>query len=291
LGQYRSYLRNAAATTYTETNGAPTTAPTDANGIVIYRSTAWASADPSNQPSRYDIFIGKNKIVKVVFHKSAGRTGFADVSPTSDNNSIYFGFHQNYDPTTGVFTLAPALSGAAASSYAGRDDASANLSTAYFDIVVSENALAVGMQVPRCELRVDGENGYGSTNTKILKYSTKTTDRGTCFSSNFASTMSTTDGLAVTILEDGVYGGTATKSTSGAAGHVGITRNSAQLTTSIASCTATDVLGIGRSDTGGASTGASFVKLLSAGDVIRPHADAVATSGFVGSFTITKVSN
>ena len=66
LGQYRTYLRDANAITFTETNGAPTASPSAANGMRIYDGNAFTSADTNNEPTKYDIFVGKNKNVKTV---------------------------------------------------------------------------------------------------------------------------------------------------------------------------------------------------------------------------------
>lgn len=103
LGEYRSYLRNGSARTYTETNGAPTTAPSSANGYKLYNGNAYASADTNGEPSRYEVFIGTGKLPVFEFYASTGRTGFicTDIYPNwAGVNDV--GCATGYDPTTGV---------------------------------------------------------------------------------------------------------------------------------------------------------------------------------------------
>jgi len=103
IGEYRSYLRNAGARTYTETNGSPTTAPDSTNGYKLYNGNAFASADTNNEPSRYEIYIGTGKTPVWEFYKNTGRTGkittqiFPNWAGTND-----VGCATGYDPITGI---------------------------------------------------------------------------------------------------------------------------------------------------------------------------------------------
>lgn len=105
LGQYRSYLRNAGARTYTETNGSPTTAPSSSNGYKLYDGNVYASADTNNEPTKYEIYIGTGKTPAIEFYSSAGRTGFVSVQPLLYGGIYDSGCIYNYDPTTGIFTI------------------------------------------------------------------------------------------------------------------------------------------------------------------------------------------
>lgn len=163
LGQYRSQLRNAGAATYTDTNGTPTALPNTADGIKLYGGVGFGSADTSNQPSRYEIFVGKNKPnVSVQFSASAGKTGYV-------NNGIFtlgtnsWGSPWSYDPTTGVVIVYVGIDGTATTSeFCGKSEAGANLSSLYFDITVSENALAVQSGAP-VYLQYTGNGGTSVT--------------------------------------------------------------------------------------------------------------------------------
>lgn len=144
LGQYRSYLRNAGAVTYTETNGTPTATPNVTDGFALYNSTGFSGGDASGQPSKYDIFVGKSKVVKFSCNSSTGKTGFADVTPVISGTNTA-GYFTTYDPTTGIFTIVPNLDGTATALKTGSDGTGGGFtaSPVYCDIQVSPTALAV----------------------------------------------------------------------------------------------------------------------------------------------------
>jgi hypothetical protein len=146
LGQYRSYLRNASAVTYAETNGTPLVTPSVTDGIKLYSSNPWGTADTNGEPTKYEIFVGKNKSVSWEFYASTGRTGAVSIAPLADGGfTALVGALTNYDPTTGIATINTNIGSAMSSQWAGRaPDGSANISDIYFDIKVSENALSVG---------------------------------------------------------------------------------------------------------------------------------------------------
>lgn len=102
IGQYRSYLRNASARTYTETNGSPTTAPNSSNGYKLYNGNEFASADTNNEPSKYQIYIGTGKNPIFEFYASTGRTGAVFVGTTISGGPSLAGTMFRYDPTTGI---------------------------------------------------------------------------------------------------------------------------------------------------------------------------------------------
>lgn len=293
LGQYRSYLRNASAATFTETNGDPTTAPTAADGIKIYEGKAWGTVDTNNQPTRYEIFVGKNKQVKSEWYKSAGRTGAIFTDPQVISTSDV-GYVESYDPTTGIYTVTANLlaGGTRTNHYAGIDsDGNAELTTAYFDLIVSENALAVGVQAPRSEIRLTDYAGYGSTATKI-PYFTNSSTSGTALT---LTTNTATDGASITVNEDGIYNVTFSfGSPSGSSSHIAISKD-ATVTTNANSLSNTARLQYAQVAT---VAGVSFTPhvswtgYLAAGSVIRPHTNADVPSVTAAAiFTICKVSN
>ena len=104
IGEYRSYLRNAAARTYTETNGSPSTAPSSSNGYRLYASAGYATGDSNNEPSRYEIYIGLNKEPVFEFYANTGRTGYISAYPFQRyaGYDVNGGFDVSYDPTTGI---------------------------------------------------------------------------------------------------------------------------------------------------------------------------------------------
>ena len=104
IGEYRSYLRNAGARAYTETNGTPGTAPSSSNGYRMYIPTDFATADASGEPSRYEIYIGLNKDPMFEFYSSTGRTGLIFTKPFQrwGGSDVNGGIETHYDPTTGI---------------------------------------------------------------------------------------------------------------------------------------------------------------------------------------------
>lgn len=294
LGQYRSYLRDASATTGTETNGTPGILPSVANGIRLYESNAFNVADTNNEPSRYEIFVGKNKQVRFESYASAGRTGYADTDP-NNNGSTNFGYWKAYDPSTGIFSIQPVWLFQGTNQHRsgiGGDGASGQtaLTDVYFDIIVSENVTAVTYGAPRSEIWLYTCNGYGSTNNKIRRFTTI----GKNIGSAITLTQSSTNGDSFTINETGVYSISYTDQFTTGSRAMGISLNSSELTTSIYSITAANRIAITASDSAANLPGVATVTLnLNAGDVIRAHTngDASGTNTNYESFRIAKVAD
>ena len=205
LGEYRSQLRNAGARTYTDTNGAPAISPTAGDGIALYAGNAFSAADTNNEPTRFKIFVGKNKYVTPRWYTSANRTGFISVDYVHNPaGTAEIGYSWNYDPSTGIFEIlrATVAGGTATSHFCGVQDdgdvfAGNNM---YFDVVVSENAQAVGMESARSQIRVHTGTGFGSVNAN-RRFTTILQNLGSAIT--YAD--SATDGASFTINEDGVY--------------------------------------------------------------------------------------
>lgn len=287
LGEYRSQLRDANAVTYSDTNGTPTDLPDAANGLRIYDGNAFTAIDTSNEPTRYKIFVGKKKHIKWEFYASAGMTGFVDMTPFT-NASNDAGYLTNYDPTTGIAEIIGyRFQSGAADHQGGHNGAGGFITHPYFDIIVSENALAVGTEAPRSMVRMDTGNGHGSTNTRIRRFTNITSQQG----SAITVTQSATDGDSFTINEDGVYSIGYSDMRSAGDAIMGISLNSSQLTTSIASIAVADrlhlVFSVGANNYGHCSA----TVILSKGDVIRAHTDGNQNAAVdLVQFTITQVS-
>ncbi|MEQ1888653.1 MAG: hypothetical protein ABL951_05665 [Alphaproteobacteria bacterium] len=135
---------------------------------------------------------------------------------------------------------------------------------------------------------VNTGNGYGSTNTKIRRYTTTQSSAGTAIT--YAD--SAANGGSFTINETGVYAFTVIDYETGVTGaKIGVSVNSAQLTTNIESITAANRLALAQGTVNPQHFSASGVARLVAGDVIRVHNDGAATgtSDYV-AFHIRKVS-
>jgi hypothetical protein len=208
LGQYRSYLRNSSANTFTETNGSPGTAPTASDGILLYAGTGWGSGNASNQPTKYDVFVGKNKNVQFKFFKSAGFSGQVAASPWELNSNTKIGWDTSYDPATGVAVLVQmSNSNETSSPQNGIDTGSGGFIAAniYADIVVSENALAIGVDSGECFVWYTTGNGWGGSSsgeTKARNFSTLLDSKGNCIT---VAARTTTTAMNFTIVRPGKY--------------------------------------------------------------------------------------
>ena len=110
-------------------------------------------------------------------------------------------------------------------------------------------------------------NGHGSTNTFIRRFTTTVSSTGTAIT--YAD--SAANGASFTINTPGVYAISYADYYASAIQNFGISLNSAQLTTNIASITAANRIGMTTSVGAGLGNVLTLVVLLAAGDVIRPH--------------------
>jgi len=303
LGQYRT-MKRSGASAHTTTDTAPTTLPSAANGMLIYGNVAYNSAGTANQATKYEIFIGQNKNFRLDSWANTGRTGYVDTTYFSNLGTTDYGLLTSYDPTTGVlvvdgngvFSSSNTSRGAGVTLGVGTA-ALSSAASVYFDIVVSENALAVGVQAPRSTIFCETGNGVGGSSsgeTAIRNFTTCTTT-GTAI---VRTARTTTTADYFTILEDGVYYFSYGDTYDLGVGsyYVGISRNTSQKTTGISTITAADRISMsfGYSPSGG-TTGVhtSGMMPLSAGDVIRAHfgSNTPNVSDVRTNLRITKVSN
>lgn len=135
-------------------------------------------------------------------------------------------------------------------------------------------------------VKVTTGNGHGSTNTKVRRFTTVPSSSG----SAITYVDSAVNGATFTINADGLYEIVYLDQASAGTSYLGVSKNSAQLTTDIYSITAADRLGM--AGFGGAvPLSLTFIEKLSAGDVIRPHTNGVpdATISYYTMFKIRKV--
>lgn len=139
---------------------------------------------------------------------------------------------------------------------------------------------------PASTVRVNTDNGFGSTNTAIRRFTNVVTNIG----ADITYADSATLGATFTINATGNYG-ISYSSGYGTAGTVyGVSLNSSQLTTPFGSITIADVLATATTAGVNYSGTAATTVYLTAGDVVRAHAVASATAGAQAQFTITRVS-
>ena len=136
---------------------------------------------------------------------------------------------------------------------------------------------------------VNTGNGMGSVATKIRRWTTLEGSAGTAIT--YAD--SATDGGSFTINSNGLYAITATDSSAGAAGYLGISVNSTQLTLSITSINNINRLGVVRQDTVSVAYTLTIIVRLVATDVIREHThiNQDAAASWNSRFSIRKIGS
>ncbi len=291
LGEYRTLIKSINTfDTFTDTTPTSGWTPTTTDGMRL-DAKGYNAAGTSGQPNRYEIFIGKGKKYVVEAYRTTARTGFVSVDRYVTSSNTEYGTSFSYDPSTGVLVAVVDVNqntttnrhfGYSLESGSG----GANVTNGYFDIIVSDQAIPVGVDAPRSEVMVHTGNGYGSTNTRIRRYTTVQTQTGTDITYADSATL----GASFTINTNGLYAMSITEYSTSSC-NFGVSRNSNQLTTDLLSITASNILTTSLAPTNG--TGSCAVTVyLNAGDVIRPHMDANAVNNTVRNrFSITKVSN
>lgn len=136
-------------------------------------------------------------------------------------------------------------------------------------------------------VRLNTANGYGSTNTKIRRFTNTVTNRGT----DISYTDSATLGASFTINTAGVYAICFTDQYN-AAGDMGLSLNTTTPTTAIQLCAAVQILAWTSTAVTGYGGCVSWTGFLSEGDVIRAHCGGTASGAVTNGcqFTITRTS-
>jgi hypothetical protein len=154
-----------------------------------------------------------------------------------------------------------------------------------FGLVTANDSGLLRSYTAMTKIRLNTGNGFGSTNTVIRRFTTTVVNTGT----GITYADSSTAGSSFTVNEAGIYAISYSDGFSGAAAF-GISLNSSQLTTSIASITAADRLCLALTAAADYHANVSITLSLSVGDIIRPHASGSESSAPARSqFTIQRV--
>jgi len=133
-------------------------------------------------------------------------------------------------------------------------------------------------------VRLNTANGYGSTNTKIRRFTNVVVNQG----SDITYADSATLGSSFTINTSGRYA-VVYSDNFASASQIGISLNTTQPTTSISAITVADILALSGTSAAAYSVNCTVTAYLLAGSIIRPHNDGVAASSNPVLFTITRV--
>jgi hypothetical protein len=137
----------------------------------------------------------------------------------------------------------------------------------------------------RSTYRVDTSNGYGSGSTMIPRFTnvrSNTLTGATC-------TDSSTLGLTCTVTEPAMYSIQHCNAYSAGAGWLGISLNSASLTTAVQSLTQAELLAMEYSKGGTETQCPTWTGMLATGDVVRPHMNSATISSALSSWTMSKI--
>lgn len=201
IGEYRSQLRAGNTHTYSDTNGTPSPLPTAADGIKIWTPASFATADPSGQPSHYEIFVGKYKAVRPEFYPNSGRLGDINVETQFSAGTCY-GLSYSYNPTTGIFSVYNYLNGTVTSTSTGISiDNQTNYQSTFFDLIVADNDFQIQLAGESAEVYVTAGNGRGSTSTTVRRFTNIRVNTGSAISYVDSATL----GGVFTINVSGVY--------------------------------------------------------------------------------------
>lgn len=131
-----------------------------------------------------------------------------------------------------------------------------------------------------------GGTGHGSTATKIRQFTTNTVT-----GSAISCASDTTNGTVYTINSAGVYAITYQDVRTAGQARIGLSLNSAQLTTNIGSLSAATILGIAITDAANEPGNITVIRRFAANDVIRPHGEGLVneTDAVIVKFYITQV--
>lgn len=130
-------------------------------------------------------------------------------------------------------------------------------------------------------VRLDTANGYGSTATKIRRFSNQRVNIG----SNIEYVDSATDGASFTVKRSGFYFVSYSDSFASTQ-YMGISLNASSLSTSMVSTPVAEYLTMSYQGSATTPTSASWAGWLWAGDIVRPHTDGAAFSGIQPTFSI-----
>ena len=273
LGEYRSRSKTTA-TSNTFADAAPTTPPSATNGLRFHAAN-YNDAQTSGLISLYDVFIGKGKYLRGTVYSAAAFTGQVLFDYAVESATVANGTRFAYDQSTGVLTIEAGLNITSNTSRGiGISTAAAQITDGYVDILVSDNVIAVGNEPFRNELVLVGGTGYGSTDTKIRRFTTEVKNVG------FTYTNTAANGTTVTIPNSGLYW-VVWQDRFNAAGWVGVTRNAdgTERTTNVYDLTSnTTRLAASTTAEANFAVQASVLAVLTKGDFIRPHGDGATTT-------------
>lgn len=153
----------------------------------------------------------------------------------------------------------------------------------YIEVLAAAGGWIIVNEAITCQLRLNTYAGYGSTDNKIMRFTNLSEYIGNCFTHNHTSGYAgNTKGLEITIAKPGKYSFSFTLHPTGASNFLGLSLNSAALTTSIEGQAVNVKLCIAHVLTN-IPNSATIELYLNSGDVIRPHSTGGAVTTYVAN--------
>lgn len=146
---------------------------------------------------------------------------------------------------------------------------------------------AIVAAFPTSMVRLNTANGYGSTNTKIRRFTTTVTNQG----SDITYADSATLGASFTVNTKGVYAVSYVYQPAAGNNQGGVSLNTTSPTVAVSSIPPAEALTSSQAYAAGAATAISWTGYLPAGSVVRVHDDgAAAYNSATYQFTICRVA-
>jgi hypothetical protein len=257
-----------------------TVASNSVNGTVITITKAGKiSINANAQIAAGELFISENQAVLTSNPTASETLGYSFSPSSADAQNVSF------VGTVNVGDILRITSSSAPSASSG------NLLT----ILHEETSIGVSVSntLPQfsqsdSSVRVDTANGYGSTGTRIRRFSNVRENIGV----DVEYVDSATNGASFTAKSDGIYEVTYSENSVLDGFYAGISKNASSLTTVINALTDSEVLSIqrARNVSNSGSAVCAWSGYLVAGDVIRAHTDgSAANTNGQTKFTMSKV--
>jgi hypothetical protein len=265
--------RNATVTTGTPTVNTLTSTPTS---IVLPNGASLGHASAQNQYVYVYVIFGSTTEIAV--------TG----QPIIDELSLQSATAVTAGSTSGATLYATSNHTSKPVRFVGRLRSNQTVAGTWASSI-DEISLAHRAQSPqpRSTVQVNSGNGHGSTNTKIRRFTTTLKNIGTAIT--YAD--SATNGATFSINEDGVYAISYVDTYSAGGANFGISVNSNQLTTNVATITDSHLVILNESSTNAKNIASATVP-LTVGDIVRAHTDGNpnGSTNINSRFIITQVS-
>jgi microcystin-dependent protein len=147
-GQYRCFQKNATASSGADAS--PSSGFSYANGFPLGAFNYATAGSGSFNISRWDFFIGYNKSYQITGYAGAGKTGQLVLDFFEEGTSFASGLETAYNDMTGVLTISVIrgssgnTNNAVGESIDPNGGSTTDVSTGYFDVVVSDNPTEIG---------------------------------------------------------------------------------------------------------------------------------------------------